>query len=49
MGGERRETIQAATATLNAATQHLAEVAMNRTVQAALAGRTADEVQRQGR
>ncbi len=49
IGGERRETIQAATAALNAATQHLAEVAMNRSVQAALAGRTADDVQKQGR
>jgi molecular chaperone DnaK (HSP70) len=49
VGGDNRESIQAATATLNAATQHLAEVAMNRTVQAALAGRTADEVQKQGR
>jgi molecular chaperone HscA len=49
VGGDDRERIQASTTALNQATQHLAEVMMNRTVQAALAGRTADEVQQQGR
>ena len=34
---------------LNDVTRHLAEVVMNWTVQAALAGRSADEVQQQGR
>jgi Fe-S protein assembly chaperone HscA len=49
MAGADRAVIQDATAALNSATQHLAEVMMNRTVQAALAGRTADEVAAQGR
>jgi len=40
--------IQVKTAALNQVTQHLAEVMMNWTVQAALAGRTADEVAAQG-
>jgi hypothetical protein len=41
--------IQVKTAALNQATQHLAEVMMNWTVQAALAGRTADDVAARGR
>jgi Fe-S protein assembly chaperone HscA len=49
VGGEDRDTIQTRTADLNRVTQHLAQVVMNRTVQSALAGRTADDVQRQGR
>jgi len=49
MAGDDRGVIQDATAALNAATQHLAEVMMNRTVQAALAGRRADEVEATGR
>ena len=49
MPGSDRAAIQAATAALNQATQHLAEVMMNRTVQAALAGRAADEVATKGR
>ena len=49
MGSPDRNVIQAKTAALNQATQHLAEVMMNWTIQAALAGRTADEVAEQGR
>jgi Fe-S protein assembly chaperone HscA len=49
MGSPDRNTIQAKTAALNQATQHLAEVMMNWTVQAALAGRTADDVAAKGR
>ena len=49
MGLADREAIQAKTAALNQATQHLAEVMMNWTVQAALAGRTADDVAAKGR
>ncbi len=49
IGGDDRARVQAATSALNEATRHLAEVMMNRTVQAALAGRTADDVQRLGR
>jgi Fe-S protein assembly chaperone HscA len=49
IGGDDRDAIHARTTALNRATQHLAEVVMNRTVQAALAGRRADEVQAQGR
>jgi molecular chaperone DnaK (HSP70) len=49
MGADDRAVVQSATKALNDATRHLAEVMMNRTVQAALAGRTADDVQRQGR
>jgi molecular chaperone DnaK (HSP70) len=41
--------IQVKTAALNQTTQHLAEVMMNQTVQAALAGRTADDVAAKGR
>ncbi len=44
-----RERLQAATARLNEATRHLAEVMMNWTVKAALAGRRADEVETEGR
>ncbi|MEK6630918.1 MAG: Fe-S protein assembly chaperone HscA [Acidobacteriota bacterium] len=44
-----RALVEVATQTLNHATQHLAEVMMNWTVQAALAGRKADEVASQGR
>jgi len=39
-----RETIQKWTQALNDATQHLAEVAMNRSVKAALSGRNVDEI-----
>ena len=49
MGVLDRNVIQERTAALNQATQHLAEVMMNRTVQAALAGRTADDVAAKGR
>ena len=44
MAGEDRELIQAKTHALNDATQHLAEVVMNRTVHAALSGRNVDSV-----
>ncbi len=44
MSGEDREAIQARTHTLNHATQHLAEVVMNRTVRAALAGKNVSDV-----
>jgi Fe-S protein assembly chaperone HscA len=49
MGSPDRNVIQVKTAALNQATQHLAEVMMNWTVQAALAGRTADDVAAKGR
>ena len=49
MGSPDRHVIQVKTAALNQATQHLAEVMMNWTVQAALAGRTADDVAAKGR
>jgi Fe-S protein assembly chaperone HscA len=49
MGAADRNVIQVKTAALNQATQHLAEVTMNSTVQAALAGRTADDVAARGR
>jgi molecular chaperone DnaK (HSP70) len=39
-----RETIQKWTHALNDATQHLAEVMMNRSVQAALAGKSVDDL-----
>jgi len=39
-----RETIQKWTHALNDATQHLAEVMMNRSVRAALAGKNVDDV-----
>jgi molecular chaperone DnaK (HSP70) len=44
IGGDNREAIQEKTHALNDATQHLAEVVMNRTVKAALAGKSVDEV-----
>jgi hypothetical protein len=44
-----RAAIQDRTAALNDATKHLAEVMMNWTVQAALAGRSADDVAARGR
>ena len=44
LGSTDRETIQRWTHALNDATQHLAEVTMNRSVQAALAGKNVDEV-----
>ena len=44
LGSADRETIQKWTHALNDATQHLAEVTMNRSVQAALAGKNVDEV-----
>jgi molecular chaperone DnaK (HSP70) len=49
MGLPDHHVIQVKTAALNQTTQHLAEVMMNWTVQAALAGRTADEVAAKGR
>ena len=39
-----RETIQKWTQALNDATQHLAEVMMNRSVKAALAGKNVDDM-----
>ena len=44
MGGADRAAIQEKTRALNHATQHLAEVVMNRTVRDALAGKSVDEV-----
>jgi Fe-S protein assembly chaperone HscA len=44
MSGSDREPIEAATHALNHATQHLAEVTMNRTVREALAGRNVKDV-----
>ena len=44
LGSTDRETIQKWTHALNDATNHLAEVTMNRSVQAALAGKNVDEV-----
>jgi molecular chaperone HscA len=44
MAGNDRTVIQEKTHALNHATQHLAEVVMNRTVHDALAGKTVDEV-----
>jgi molecular chaperone DnaK (HSP70) len=49
MGTDGRDAIQVKTGVLNQATHHLAEVMMNWTIQAALAGRTADDVAAQGR
>ncbi len=42
--GTDREIIQTRTLALNHATQHLAEVVMNRTVKAALSGRNVSDV-----
>jgi hypothetical protein len=39
-----RETIQKWTQALNDTTRHLAEVMMNRSVQAALSGRNVDDI-----
>jgi hypothetical protein len=44
MSGTDREPIEEATHALNHATQHLAEVTMNRTVREALAGRNVKDV-----
>jgi molecular chaperone DnaK len=44
LNGADRETIKAWTQELNSATQHLAEVLMNRSVQAALSGKSVDQV-----
>jgi Fe-S protein assembly chaperone HscA len=44
LGATNREVIQEKTHALNHATQHLAEVVMNRTVKAALAGRNVSDV-----
>ena len=44
LGSTDRETIQKWTHALNDATNHLAEVTMNRSVQAALAGKNVDDV-----
>jgi Fe-S protein assembly chaperone HscA len=49
MGSGDRELIAGRSETLNQATRHLAEVVMNWTVQRALAGRAADDVQAKGR
>jgi Fe-S protein assembly chaperone HscA len=49
MSTDDRDAIQVKTGVLNQATHHLAEVMMNWTIQAALAGRTADDVAAQGR
>jgi molecular chaperone DnaK len=47
--GVDRTAIEAGIASLNEATKHLAEVMMNRSIRAALAGRQVDEVKREGR
>jgi molecular chaperone DnaK (HSP70) len=44
LNGSDRETIQKWTHALNDATQHLAEVMMNRSVRAALTGKSVDDV-----
>jgi len=44
IGGEDRERIHDSTHALNEATKHLAEIAMNRSVQAALSGRNVNEM-----
>jgi hypothetical protein len=44
MAGSDRAVVQDRTHALNHATQHLAEVVMNRTVHDALAGKSVDEV-----
>jgi len=49
MAGDDREAIRTRSDALNDRTRHLAEVMMNWTVQAALAGRTADDVEAKGR
>jgi Fe-S protein assembly chaperone HscA len=49
MGAADRGVIQVKTAALNQVTRHLAEVMMNQTVQAALGGRSADDVAAKGR
>ena len=44
LGSTDRDAIQQKTQALNDATQHLAEVMMNRSVQAALAGKNVDQM-----
>ena len=44
MAGDDREALQDKTHALNEATQHLAEVVMNRTIKTALAGKSVNEV-----
>ena len=44
MAGDDREAVQDKTHALNQATQHLAEVVMNRTIKTALAGKSVNEV-----
>ena len=44
LNGPDRDAIQQSTHTLNEATKHLAEVVMNRSVQAALSGRNIDQL-----
>jgi hypothetical protein len=44
LGGDDRESIHEKTHALNDATRHLAEVAMNRSVQAALSGRNVKDM-----
>ena len=44
LNGSDRETIQRWTRALNGATAHLAEIVMNRSVSAALSGKSIDDV-----
>jgi len=44
LNGPDREVIKARTHALNEATQHLAEVMMNRSVHAALSGKSIDQL-----
>jgi len=44
LGGDNRDLIHEKTHALNQATKHLAEVAMNRSVQTALSGRNVNEM-----
>jgi hypothetical protein len=44
IGSSDRETIRKWTQALNDTTQHLAEVMMNRSIHAALAGKSVDDV-----
>ena len=44
LGGDDRDRIHEKTHALNEATKHLAEVAMNRSVQAALSGRSVEDL-----
>jgi len=44
IGGNDRDAIHEKTHALNDATRHLAEISMNRSVQAALSGRSVNEI-----